>query len=147
MNNLKNLGLIDSIKKHVKSGKKLIGICLGMQILFTRSDENELNNGLNFIKGDVTKLKKGFSKIPNVGQKKTKWINNDSFSCFNDSKFYFTHSYVGNPIDKEYIIAQFNHNNHFYCCGVKKGNIYGFQFHPELSSHQGINLLKKVIEN
>jgi imidazole glycerol-phosphate synthase subunit HisH len=147
MNNIKNLGLVDPITKHVKSGKKLIGICLGMQLLFTKSNENEVNNGLNFIKGDVTRLKKGFNKIPNVGHKKTKWINNDSFFNFNYNKFYFTHSYVGNPVDKEDIIAQFYHNKNIYCCGVQKGNIYGFQFHPELSSRHGINLLKKVIEN
>jgi glutamine amidotransferase len=147
MNNINNLGLIDPIKKHVKSGKKLIGICLGMQLLFTRSNENELNNGLNFIKGDVSRLKKGFNKIPNVGQKKVRWINNDSFSNFNDNKFYFTHSYVGNPVDKEDIVAQFYHSNNLYCCGVQKANVFGFQFHPELSSYHGINLLKKVIEN
>jgi len=147
MNNIKNLELIDPINKHVKSGKKLIGICLGMQLLFTKSNEIEANNGLNFIKGNVTSLKKGLDKIPNVGFKKTKWINNESFLNFNDSKYYFTHSYVGNPIDKEDIIAQFYHNKNIYCCGVKKDNVYGFQFHPELSSNHGINLLKKVIEN
>ena len=146
MHNIKNLGLIDPINKHVMSGKKLIGICLGMQLLFTKSDEGEVNHGFNFIKGDVTTLKKGFDKIPNVGFKKTKWINKDSFLNFNNNKFYFSHSFVANPINKSDIISEFYHNENNYCCGVNKSNIYGFQFHPDLSSKDGINLLKQVIE-
>lgn len=146
MKKIKNLGLIDPINKHVMSGKKLIGICLGMQLLFSKSHEGEINYGFNFIKGDVTALKKGYDKIPNVGFKKTNWINKDSFFNFNNSKFYFTHSFAAHPINKSEIICEFNHNKNNYCCGVNRNNIYGFQFHPELSSDDGIELLRQVIK-
>tara|TARA_B100001939_G_C16906053_1_gene602371 strand:+ start:162 stop:767 length:606 start_codon:yes stop_codon:yes gene_type:complete len=145
MNNLKKLDLIEVIYKHIKDGKKLIGICLGMQLLFSRSSEIEMNAGLDLIKGEVSILKDGIDKIPNVGMKKTEWINNRDFEDSNEKKYYFTHSYVGNPMNKSEIITQFSHNQNTYCCGVNKDNIYGFQFHPELSSHDGIKLLKKVI--
>lgn len=70
MHNIKNLDLLENINDHVKKGKKLIGICLGMQLLFTKSYESEVNYGLNLIEGDVIRLKTGKEKIPNVGLKK-----------------------------------------------------------------------------
>ena len=145
MNNLKKLDLVEVIYKHIEEGKKIIGICLGMQLLFSKSFEIEMNEGLDLIKGDVTKLKEGLDKIPNVGMKKTEWINNYDYDYNDNKKYYFTHSYVGNPHNKSEIITQFTHNQNTYCCGVNKDNIYGFQFHPELSSHDGLILLKKII--
>ncbi len=146
MHNIKNLDLLENINDHVKKGKKLIGICLGMQLLFTKSYESEVNYGLNLIEGDVIRLKTGKEKIPNVGLKKTKWLDERNFLNFDNKEYYFTHSFVASPTNKNDIITEFSHNQNTYCCGVKKDNIYGFQFHPELSASNGIKLLKKIID-
>tara|TARA_B100000902_G_scaffold399077_1_gene468291 strand:- start:2590 stop:3189 length:600 start_codon:yes stop_codon:yes gene_type:complete len=147
MKSLEELDLIKVLKKHVNNGRKLIGICLGMQLLFTRSHEGGLNDGLNLIQGDVKILEKGKDKIPNVGFRNIIWKNDDNFSDFNHKKYYFTHSFVADPVNKSEIIAQFSHNENEYCCGINKNNIFGFQFHPELSSNNGLKLLKKIVES
>ena len=132
----------------------LLGICLGKQLLYTSSEENKLTYGLNIIKGKVKLVaKKKEDKIPNVGWHKIK-INNNNLKNFkflkefNGEKFYFVHSYKGEPTDKKTILATSSFKKKKFCSVVCKGkNIIGTQFHPEKSSFIGLDFLKTVISN
>lgn len=124
----------------------LLGICLGMQLLFSKSYEFGVTAGLNLIPGEVIRLD---SKIivPHTG-----WANitlikkNDQIIRKNLCKkmFYFTHSYYCKPKFSENILCETKYKNFSFCSAVKKNNIYGVQFHPEKSSLSGINLLKNL---
>jgi len=142
MNALKKNNLIECLKEDViVKKKKIIGICLGMQMLFTVSNEQGNNNGLNFIKGKVKifKKKKNFS-IPVIGWYKTRSL----IKQLNDKYFYHIHSYYCDPIDKKSILSETTYQNFTYCSSIQNKNILAFQFHPEKSGINGINLLKKI---
>ena len=112
-----------------------------MQMLFTESNEQGDNKGLNFIKGNVSmfKKKKDFS-IPVIGWYETRSL----IKQLNDKYFYHIHSYYCNPIDKKSILSQTTYQNFSYCSSIQNKNILAFQFHPEKSGINGINLLKKI---
>jgi len=142
--------LINPIKRYAKSNRPLIGICLGMQILFEKGLEFEETQGLGLIKGEVVKIpiyKDSFEKIPNIGWKKIK-INdkqNVLLSGINETDtFYFTHSYHCVPKDKELIQMITPYASTEICASIRSGNIFGFQFHPEKSAAQGLKIIKNI---
>ncbi|WP_020169087.1 imidazole glycerol phosphate synthase subunit HisH [Candidatus Pelagibacter communis] len=142
----------EKIKIFSKSSENLlIGICLGMQILFEKSDENMDTNGLNLIQGEVLKISMDKNdKLPNVGWKKT-LINKNIFfpelEQFNKEEFYYIHSYACKPKNKEDIIALSSFKDQQFCSIVaNKPNIIGMQFHPEKSSKVGLELLENIIK-
>ena len=143
------------IIEHKKKGYDILGICLGMQILFSEGFENDIHrNGLNFIDGKVEKLK------PNQGNEKTfrlphiGWseiiINKNYQNYFKNNKlntYYFVHSYACFSQDtKLEIIATCRYGSTEFNCFVKKDNVYGIQFHPERSGNEGLNLLKNLLK-
>ena len=128
------------IKNFLDLDRTLIGICLGMQLLSTSSEEGSLN-GLNLIPGIVKKIPNEFIS-PHMGWNKVTF-NDDSFESIN--KFYFVHSYHYIPQDKNNILGVTSYNFDFVSA-VRKDNIYDFQFHPEKSHKHGMNLLRNVIE-
>ena len=122
----------------VQQGKKFIGICVGMQMLFENSDEDKQAVGLAILSGTIKKL--NHQKTPMVG-----WAQLDSSDNFYNKQYvYFVNSY-GIP-DSKNCSATVNYGDTF-CAIVKKNNVYGFQFHPEKSGDYGLELLKKVLEN
>ena len=133
-----------AISKHVESKKPLLGICLGMQLLFSKGEEYGVHNGLNLINGVVKKMiVKDNLKIPHVG-----WNNLTSIKShplFEGMKknvdFYFVHSQVCIPKNNDSILAECNYGNSFVAC-VSKQNIFGTQFHPEKSAPSGTIMLK-----
>ena len=146
---LTDTGLDIVIKDEAKKGKPLLGICLGMQLLFDKSFEYGENEGLGLIKGDVVPLLKAVDKnykIPHIGWnpliiKKEcalfKYINNGD--CV-----YFVHSFYVQP-SKEYTAATAEYDIEVTAAAVNK-NIYGCQFHPEKSGDVGLNILRAVCE-
>ncbi len=129
-----------------KSKKKpILGICLGMQLLFEKSFENNIETeGLNFIEGDVKKLViSNYEKIPHTGWNNLIEVKNDIIlkNVNLNADFYFTHSFYCNVRNKNEIIAFTDYGNKFPSL-IKKDNIYGCQFHPEKSSDNGIKILK-----
>ena len=141
--NLKNKNFVEPILNHAKAGKKIIGICLGMQILFEESFEFGNHFGLGLIKGKVLPFEKKINqRIPHVGWNEVISKNNEYNSFSGD--YYFVHSYYCNPKFNSVILFKTNYEIPF-CSGVKKDNIYGLQFHPEKSHMLGLNLLKKII--
>ena len=127
---------------------KLLGICVGMQELFEKSEEGSLE-GLKLIQGEVIKFKfqdKKF-KVPHMGWNNVKFSNDKNFSkILKDNRFYFVHSFYVNCFNSENIIGTTNHCVNFTSV-VKKNNIYGAQFHPEKSHYFGKQFLKLFIES
>ena len=135
------------IKEYAYSGKTLIGICLGFQLLFDESNEFGSFKGLSIFDGKVKKLdnlKKNVT-IPNVGWRKTFICKNNTFKYLDN--FYYIHSFFVDPINKKEILMESEFESKSFCSAIKKKNIYGCQFHPEKSGEAGINLLDKFIKN
>jgi imidazole glycerol-phosphate synthase subunit HisH len=145
IDNLKKLGYYDEIINHKAKNKPLLGICLGMQMLFEESEEFGNHKGLGLIDGKVKKLpdeKK--MKLPNVG-----WYSlnfeQDNANIRSKSKFYFNHGYYCKPKDKNIVFSSSTYGNFKFCSSCKNGNIMGTQFHPEKSSTNGLKFLKTFI--
>ena len=120
----------------VNQGKKFIGICVGMQVLFDSSEENTSAKGLGLFSGTIEKLK--HKKTPMVG-----WAQLDSKATFYQNQFvYFVNSY--GVAHSEYCTASVNYGEPF-CAIVEKDNVIGFQFHPEKSGDYGLEVLKKCL--
>lgn len=138
---------IDSlIKKRVESGRPLIGICLGMQLLFDYSEESPMVAGLSLIPGAVKKLPylKG-TRVPNVGWSNVRFTQSDpSLTCIKRD-FYFTHSYYVEPHEKNTVFSTSMHGPFQFASGVKKGNVLGLQFHPEKSGSAGLEVLRWIL--
>ncbi len=146
--NLLNLKKMTSeIKKFSKKkDKKIIGICLGMQLMLSEGSEFGKKKGLNLIEGDVLKL----DKIkPNIGWKKLKLSMNKSHNSLNvilkKNYFYFVHSFYCKLKDKNLIKAKFDIEKNQYCGVFIKNNLIGIQFHPEKSGEAGLKLLKIIL--
>ena len=147
MNGLKKTdGLIDELSEFALIKKKpFLGICVGMQMLAKKSEENGDHEGLGWIDGQIKLLPEDNLKLPHMGWNlvmPTNSKNNNLISTKND--YYFVHSYYFECADKDNILAETEYGTNFASI-VGKENIYGVQFHPEKSSSQGLNLLKEFI--
>ncbi len=148
MNKLNEFGLVDTIKKIAESGKPLLGICLGLQLLFERSDETPGVDGLGILKGEILRIppQEGL-KIPHMGWNSLK-INPASklFKDIKDDSYvYFVHSYYLKAKDDAIVAASTEYSTHIHAA-VESGNVYACQFHPEKSSDIGLHILKNFAE-
>jgi len=148
---LKEKQLDRMIKEMVEKGKPFLGICLGMQLLFSYSEENGLFQGLGLIPGKVVRFPKAL-RVPHLGWNQVHYcLNGDGdkkvlFSGIkNDSYFYFLHSYYCIPDKEDTILTQSDYHQ-LFVSSVHRDNVFGVQFHPEKSSSQGLNLLKNFGE-
>ena len=146
MNNLKNLGLDDVIAEEIKTGKPFLGICLGMQVLFSYGYEVEKSEGLNIISGDIVKIPEG-NKIPHMGWNSLDIKRESSIlkGVESGDYFYFVHSYYARPQRPEVVVATTEYGIEVPAV-VQKDNIIGIQFHPEKSSNTGLKILKNFGE-
>lgn len=148
---LKKRGLDKVIHQSAKNGNSILGICLGMQLLMSKSFENGEFEGLNLIEGEVHPFPKGHDKIPHVGWNQliepSQEIFNTSFFTSIKSKtyVYFVHSYMVVPKDETNIVSLTEYAGISYCSAIKRDNIFGCQFHPELSSKAGLDILKAFL--
>jgi glutamine amidotransferase len=142
MNKIKELNLMSFIKDSVSKGKPFLGICLGLQLLFENSEEGP-GEGLSIVKGTVKELPPEIKlKIPHMGWNCLICRNGEPiFSGMSKKPYvYFVHSFYVAPEDEEVTIAKANYGIEF-TAGIKKDNVYGFQFHPEKSGEEGLKLL------
>lgn len=147
---LRSSGLDRVIKEETAGGKPLIGICLGMQLLFEKSFEYGEHDGLGLIKGKVVPMKGAISpllKVPHIGWNALHFTENksDLFKYINENDcVYFVHSYYANDC-RESTIATAEYGAEL-TAAVQKQNIYGCQFHPEKSGQVGLKILKAFCE-
>lgn len=154
MKNLDNLKLLDSIAKEIQKGKPYLGICLGLQILFTESEEFGICKGLDVFGGRVLKFKfegsqqsavssQQLLKIPHMGWNTVRFVKKPPiFDGIQDnSYFYFVHSYYVAPEDKDIVAGTTDYGIEFTSM-VWRNNIFATQFHPEKSQELGLKILK-----
>ena len=151
MQHLENLGLIDVINDFITSGKLFLGICLGFQLLFEKSEEFEEIKGLGIIEGGVEKFSSKFSlPVPHVGwntiikqklPKQNKTGTPSKIMLDDNDYYYFVHSYCVKPKNIEDIYAVTRYGQHEFCSSIKLDNVFGCQFHPEKSGARGLNFL------
>ncbi|OQA92658.1 MAG: Imidazole glycerol phosphate synthase subunit HisH 1 [Elusimicrobia bacterium ADurb.Bin231] len=150
MKNLKKKKLVEPIKNYIFSGKPFLGICLGLQVLFEKSEEGKAE-GLGILKGCVKKiLPAGELKIPHMGWNNVKLngsiVKNYIFSGIQDnSYFYFVHSYFVVPCDKNITSSVSFYGTNFVSSVFYK-NIFATQFHPEKSQNKGLKLLRNYAD-
>tara|TARA_B100001559_G_scaffold319161_1_gene327872 strand:- start:174 stop:785 length:612 start_codon:yes stop_codon:yes gene_type:complete len=146
MEKIKYLKIDLGIKDAVKKKNKILGICLGFQLLCNSSSEGGNQEGLGLINDDIIKMDNNFGKVPHVGFNSIKIEkNSDLFYGVKDgSDFYFNHSYFLKNGNQDFVTSTCMNNNDFvssYC----KNNIYGTQFHPEKSQSNGLIILKNFL--
>ena len=149
MYNLNNRGLTDVIKDKVNSGTPILGICLGMQMLFQKGYENGECNGLSFIDGNVKLLEpKEKVKIPHIGRNRLEYNGqNDLIKGLDENSFvYYVHSYAATNMNDKNLIGFSNYGGIKVPSIVCKDNVYGTQFHPEKSGEVGLKILKNFGE-
>lgn len=147
MDKLEELKLIPVLKKVIEEGKPFLGICLGLQLLFEKSDEGGDIQGLSILKGEVKRFKDSV-KVPQMGWNQLHIQQKDSalFKNIDDqTNVYFCHSYFVKPADSS-VIATTTSYGDSYASSVATGNIFGVQFHPEKSQSAGLQILKNFME-
>ena len=154
MEKLKEHGLDSIIKDFASTGKPLLGICLGMQLLLSESDEFGRTEGLDLIPGFVKQLNllnPQVQKLPHVSWNEIQKPNNVSWggTIFEDispeEDMYFVHSFMAVPESESHMLSLTSYSDSQFCSSVKSGNIYGCQFHPEKSAEEGLKIISNFI--
>lgn len=146
MHNLSASGLQHTVLQYAQSGKPLLGICLGMQLLFTQSEEHGSHAGLNLLAGHVVRFK-GNYKVPHMGWNRLTFHQPHSlFDGLVEGHVYFVHSYHAQAEDDAHVLASTDYHQQVAAI-VGKDNIYGMQFHPEKSGKLGMQLLDSFLRS
>lgn len=147
MGRLHQYGLVDVIHRIVEKGTPFLGICLGLQLMFERSDESDGVEGLGLLKGEILKIpdQEGL-KIPHMGWNSLKIREGSGLfaGLSQDSYVYFVHSYYLKAADDNIVAATTEYSTHIHAA-VESGNVFACQFHPEKSSDVGLRILKNFI--
>ena len=148
MANLKKYGLDEVIHQVVEKGTPFLGICLGLQLLFERSDETPGVDGLGILKGEILRIpEKEDLKIPHMGWNSLHLQNQGRLfkGIPEQSYVYFVHSYYLKAEEEEIVKATTDYSVHIHA-SVEKDNVFACQFHPEKSSDVGLQILKNFVE-
>jgi glutamine amidotransferase len=142
MRRVRELHLDALVGERLEGGVPVLGICLGMQLLFSSSAENEGAEGLGLLSGDVEPLDAPGLKVPHIGWTPVRWERGSPLIEGLDPEvpFYFVHSFTPRPRDQEDVLGTAEHGERF-ACAVERAPLYGVQFHPEKSSAAGLRLL------
>ena len=156
MKSLRKTSLLDPIKEYARSGRPLMGVCLGMQLLFDRSEEFGDHEGLGLIEGSIVRFPSHVNdrqlRVPNIGwhkvypSSKTSW-SNTPLSNINTAgnHMYFIHSYYASPKNADNVLSLSTYNDFEYTSAAVQGNTWGFQFHPEKSGEEGLTIYKNFL--
>lgn len=144
MFNLRKDGLYSVVKEVAETGKSLLGICLGMQLLFEKGYEGEETKGIGLLKGKVIKMNEEKFRVPNIGWNSLNINKDDDLvkGLKEESHMYYVHSYYADEYDKENLVASSDYYGLNIPGIVRRDNIIGVQFHPEKSGEEGIKFLK-----
>lgn len=144
---LRDSGMADFVRAQADAGKPLLGICLGMQLLFERSYEYGCHEGLGLLKGQVVPMEGKLPpelKIPHMGWNALEVKGGKLLSGMNGQYVYFVHSFFAENCDDS--LSAVTQYGIPVTAAVEKGNVYGCQFHPEKSGNVGLNILRKFAE-
>lgn len=148
MEHLRSSGLDAVVKEVAASGKPLLGICLGMQLLFSSSEEYGTHEGLNLLPGSVERFepREGY-KVPHMGWNRLEFLQPQSplFAGLEEGHVYFVHSYHATVVEKGDLLAVTDYG-HPVTSIVGRDQVFGMQFHPEKSGELGIKLLGNFLK-
>lgn len=155
MDNLKRLDLIPPIKDFVAAGRPFMGICLGLQLLFSESEEFGVNKGLGIIEGSVVRFpannQKGRAiKVPHIGWNQifrpggteVYWDSSPLKNLKNGEFMYFVHSYYAKPASNQVVLSSTAYEDTQFCSSLLWENVFACQFHPEKSAAEGLKIYK-----
>jgi len=139
MTRLKESGLAESVTTVAVRGKPVLGVCLGMQLLYEDQEEGP-TTGLGLLPGDVRSLPRNV-KVPQMGWNIASFRADSPISDLPSTYYYFVHSYIVHPSDPAQIMAETEYGVRFPSI-VGRDNVWGFQFHPEKSGEEGLRLIQ-----
>ncbi len=153
MEHLNDLKLIEIVKEFISSGKPFMGICLGLQLLFSMSEEFGECEGLNIISGEVKNFDQYIKDqpLPHVGWNQINFYKEKNINLTEKSKllrlydgeyYYFVHSFFVRPNNSKHIFTETTIRDFKFCSSIMYNNIFACQFHPEKSGVRGLNILK-----
>jgi glutamine amidotransferase len=142
MENLEQSGLDQAIREAVAAGKPLLGLCLGLQLLFSESEEFGRHRGLDLIPGKVKLFRTADLRVPHVGWNQIESVRDDLLlkEIPDGSYFYFVHSYFVAPDREEDVLGRTDYGS-LFCSIARRERVWGAQFHPEKSQEAGRRLL------
>ena len=142
MRRLRSAGFDGLARDWAAAGRPLLGICLGMQLLFSSSTENGGAEGLGLLDGDVTAIDAPGLKVPHMGWEPVRWERESRFAPAgtDQTPFYFVHSFVARPSNPDVVVGTAEWGERFAAV-VEHGSVCGAQFHPEKSSSAGLRIL------
>ena len=145
MERIRSLGLDEAIRTAVDAGMPILGICLGLQLLFESSTELGGADGLGLLAGHVVEVPAGGRKIPHIGWAAVTWSKPSPLTdgLRPGEPFYFVHSFVVEPSEDE-LVGTATYGGEFACVAARD-NVFGVQFHPEKSSSAGLRLLRNFV--
>jgi imidazole glycerol-phosphate synthase subunit HisH len=146
MERVRQLGLDELVAGRIEAGVPVLGICLGLQLLFESSVENEGARGLALLDGIVGPLQANGYKVPHIGWSPVHWAHPSRLAegLGEETPFYFVHSFAPRPAKTEDVLGTAAYGERF-TCAVERPPLYGVQFHPEKSSAAGLQLLSNFV--
>jgi len=146
MERVRELALDELVAGRIEAGVPVLGICLGLQLLFESSVENEGGSGLALLNGVVAPLEANGYKVPHIGWSPVRWEHDSRLTegLGEETPFYFVHSFAPRPVTDGDVLGTAAYGERF-TCAVEKPPLYGVQFHPEKSSSAGLTLLRNFI--
>jgi glutamine amidotransferase len=146
MEAVRRLGLDDLVRERVEAGVPVLGICLGMQLLFESSTELGGAEGIGLVSGTVEPLDAAGLKVPQIGWNEVDWRPGSALAAGLGERaaMYHVHSYAVKPAEPDVIAGAATYGNEFISA-IEQDNLYGVQFHPEKSSSDGLQLLKNFV--
>ena len=146
MERIREIGLDELVAGRIEAGVPVLGICLGLQLLFESSVENEGGSGLALLSGVVAPLEANGYKVPHIGWSPVRWEHESELTAGlgEETPFYFVHSFAPRPATERDVLGTAAYGERF-TCAVARPPLYGVQFHPEKSSSAGLGLLRNFI--
>jgi imidazole glycerol-phosphate synthase subunit HisH len=146
MERVREIGLDELVAGRIAAGIPVLGICLGLQLLFESSVENEGGSGLALLGGVVAPLEANGYKVPHIGWSPVRWEHGSRLveGLGEETPFYFVHSFAPRPATDGDVLGTAAYGERF-ACAVERPPLYGVQFHPEKSSSAGLHLLSNFV--